>query len=622
MTRIQQLGVRLSNQIAAGEVVERPASVVKELLENSLDAGSHRIDVDLEAGGVRLIRVRDDGLGIHKDDLTLALSRHATSKIEAVGDLEAVETLGFRGEALASLASVSRLTMTSNLANSADSAWRITVSGALMKPELVPAAHPRGTTVEVKDLFFNTPARRKFLKTERTELQKIEDVVRKLGLSHPEVSFNIQHNGKLIRQYTGARSVDEISRRVASVFGPAFLENAIYFEDANVNDADISGSNIPKSMTLRGWIGQPTYSRSQADQQYFYVNGRIIRDKIITHAVKQGYSDVLYHGRHPVYALFFNIDPKQVDVNVHPTKHEVRFRESRQVHDYLFRTIYKVLAEVRPEAGDESGQGSGGENQFHTPYPVGELPPSQSNISFQSGFGRRSPIREQLSTYGSLLREGGSEAREFENQELENDARTNQGTVPPLGYAVAQLHGIYILAQNAQGLIIVDMHAAHERIIYERMKQASEDAGIKMQPLLVPLSLALSEKECLAAEEFKSELVSLGLELQNVSTESLIVRGIPAMLSMSSAEALIRDVLADLIEYGSTARVNQHRDEILSTMACHGSVRANRHLTIPEMNALLRDMEETERSGQCNHGRPTWTEQTIADLDRLFLRGR
>lgn len=627
MTRIQQLGVRLSNQIAAGEVVERPASVVKELLENSLDAGSRRIDVDLEAGGVRLIRVRDDGLGIHKDDLTLALSRHATSKIEVVGDLEAVETLGFRGEALASLASVSRLTLTSNLTNSADSAWRITVSGALMKPELVPAAHPRGTTVEVKDLFFNTPARRKFLKTERTELQKIEDVVRKLGLSHPEVSFNIQHNGKSIRQYSGARSKDEISRRVASVFGPSFLENAIYFEDENVSDSDISAPNVfkgggSKGMSLRGWIGQPTYSRSQADQQYFYVNGRIIRDKLITHAVKQGYSDVLYHGRHPVYALFFSLDPKQVDVNVHPTKHEVRFRESRQVHDYLFRTIYKVLAEVRPEAGDKSAQGSGSENQFHSSYPVGELPPSQSNISFHTGFGGRSPIREQLSTYGSLLSEGRPEANEFGNKELENEDRTNQGTVPPLGYAVAQLHGIYILAQNAQGLIIVDMHAAHERITYERMKQSSEDAGIKMQPLLVPLSLALSEKECLAAEEFKSELASLGLELQNVSTESLIVRGIPSMLSISSAEALIRDVLADLIEYGSTARVNQHRDEILSTMACHGSVRANRRLTIPEMNALLRDMEETERSGQCNHGRPTWTEQTIADLDRLFLRGR
>ncbi|MFT7684693.1 MAG: DNA mismatch repair protein MutL [Candidatus Azotimanducaceae bacterium] len=608
MIRIAQLGVRLSNQIAAGEVVERPASVVKELLENSLDAGSSRIDIELEAGGVRLIRIRDDGSGIHKDDLALALSRHATSKIQVVGDLEAVNTLGFRGEALASLASVSRLALTSNLNEVAAEAWKITVSGALMEAELVPAAHPRGTTVEVKDLFFNTPARRKFLKTERTELQKIEDVVRKLGLSHPEVSFNVQHNGKLIRQYGGARSKEEISRRVASVFGPSFLENAIYFEDENINDSD-----NPTGMSLRGWIGQPTYSRSQADQQYFYVNGRIIRDKLITHAVKQGYSDVMYHGRHPVYALFFNLEPRQVDVNVHPTKHEVRFRESRQVHDYLFRTIYKVLAEVRPEAGQETVQHPGGQNQFQTSYQAGELPPSQSNISFQSSFGSRGPIREQLAAYGSLLNEG---------PVLENEERTNEGTVPPLGYAVAQLHGIYILAQNAQGLIIVDMHAAHERITYERMKQATEDDGIKMQPLLVPLSLALSEKECLAAEEFKTELISLGLELQNVSEESLIVRGIPAMLSISSAEALIRDVLADLIEYGSTARVNQHRDEILSTMACHGSVRANRRLTIPEMNALLRDMEETERSGQCNHGRPTWAEQTIADLDRLFLRGR
>ncbi|MBL4679977.1 MAG: DNA mismatch repair endonuclease MutL [Pseudomonadales bacterium] len=602
MTRIQQLDIRLSNQIAAGEVVERPASVVKELLENCLDAKSRRIDIDLEAGGVKLIRIRDDGSGIHKDDLTLALSRHATSKIGEVSDLEAVSTLGFRGEALASMASVSRLSLTSNVSEKPDEGWRITVSGITMSADIVPAPHPRGTTVEVRDLFFNTPARRKFLKKERTELQKIEDVVRKLGLSHTDVTFNISHNGKMIRQYPGARSEDETSRRVASVFGPSFLENAIYFEH---NSED--GGSVDSIMKLRGWIGLPTYSRSQADQQYFYVNGRIIRDKLITHAVKQGYSDVMYHGRHPVFALFFELDPRMVDVNVHPTKHEVRFRESRQVHDYLFRVIYKMLAQVRPEAGSlEQPQAE------YLPSPVQAL---QSNINFRSGSGGRSSysVGEQVSAYGNLL---------ASHEVLENEDRTKEGTIPPLGFALAQLHGIYILSQNAKGLIVVDMHAAHERITYERMKQANDDEGIKMQPLLVPLSLAVSEKECIAAEEFKSELLSLGLELQRVSEESLIVRGIPAMLNTSSADTLIRDVLADLIEYGSTARVNQHRDEILSTMACHGSVRANRRLTIPEMNALLRDMEETERSGQCNHGRPTWTEQTITDLDRLFLRGR
>jgi len=513
---------------------------------------------------------------------------------------------------LASMASVSRLSLTSNVSDDSNEGWRITVTGATMTADINPAPHPRGTTVEVRDLFFNTPARRKFLKKERTELLKIEDVVRKLSLSHTEVAFNVSHNGKVVRQYPAARSENEASRRVATVFGSAFLENAIYFE---TNSEAQGGGDPAAGMKLRGWIGLPTYSRSQADQQYFYVNGRIIRDKLITHAVKQGYSDVMYHGRHPVFALFFDVDPRMVDVNVHPTKHEVRFREGRQVHDYLFRTIYKVLAQVRPESNSEQ------QDQLQAGSFPDPVQPSQSNINFRStGFSGRGvhhlgkhAVGEQVTAYGNLL---------ASNEVLESDERTNDGTIPPLGYALAQLHGIYILSQNAKGLIVVDMHAAHERITYERMKQANDDAGIKMQPLLVPLSLAVSEKECTAAEEYKSELLELGLDLQRVSEESLIVRGIPSMLSTTSADALIRDVLADLIEYGSTARVKQHRDEILSTMACHGSVRANRRLTIPEMNALLRDMEETERSGQCNHGRPTWTEQTITDLDRLFLRGR
>ncbi|MGK0459872.1 MAG: DNA mismatch repair protein MutL [Candidatus Azotimanducaceae bacterium] len=596
--RIQQLNNRLANQIAAGEVVERPASVVKELVENSLDAGSTTISLDLEQGGTRLIRVRDDGVGIHPEDLTLSLSRHATSKIREIDDLEAVGTLGFRGEAIASIASVSRLAITSNISIHPADGYRAVTRGENMDAELSPAPHPRGTTVEVKDLFFNTPARRKFLRTEKTEFQKIEDVVRKVSLSHPAVSLTINHNGKVSRQYPAAASAQELDRRVASVFGKAFVENAIYVESEN------------NGFKLSGWIGLPNYSRSQADQQYFYVNGRIIKDKVVTHAVRQGYQDVLYHGRHPVYALFLSIDPRLVDVNVHPTKHEVRFRESRQVHDFLFRAIHRALADVRPvtEAHTSSESST---FSFSTP--------TQGSIGFgqNRGFGQSrgaAQIGEQAALYGKLL-SGPASPQTM-------PPATDDEEIPPLGYALAQLHGIYILAQNQHGLIVVDMHAAHERITYERMKKASDDEGIKMQPMLVPIAMAVSEKECDAVERFQAELLQLGLDIRCSSSESIMIRAIPVMLRSDGSDALVRDVLADLVEYGSTARLQQHRDELLSTMACHGSVRANRRLSIQEMNALLRDMEETERSGQCNHGRPTWTQQSIAELDTLFLRGR
>jgi DNA mismatch repair protein MutL len=616
--RINQLSPRLSNQIAAGEVVERPASVVKELLENSLDAHASRIEVELEAGGTRLIRVRDDGNGVHAEDLTLALSRHATSKIETADDLESIATLGFRGEALASLASVSRLTLTSN-AQAGRDGWSITVSGADMQAEITPAPHPQGTSVEVKDLFFNTPARRKFLRTERTELQKIEEVVRKVSLSHPEVSIVLRHNGKQLRHYPVVGNKEE-SLRVAAVLGKPFLENSIYLENEVMAEQGSAG------IKLRGWIGLPTASRSQPDQQYFYVNDRMIRDKLVVHAVKQGYQDVMYHGRHPAFVLHLTIDPQYVDVNVHPTKHEVRFREGRQVHDFLFRSIHRALAEVRPETGGIEPQGNAnvasgaGFEQFG-------VNPTQSSIRFgaasaggnsSGGYAtERVHIGEQAKLYGDLMSSGVGASSELNPFQNEADA-----DIPPLGYAIAQLHGIYILAQNEHGLIIVDMHAAHERITYERMKIASDSEGIKMQPMLVPLAMALSEKECAAAEDNQKQLFDLGLDLQRVSDESIVVRAIPVMLGNSNAESLIRDVLSDLIEYGSTARIMQHRDEILSTMACHGSVRANRRLTISEMNALLRDMEETERSGQCNHGRPTWTQQSISELDSLFMRGQ
>jgi len=588
--RITQLDKRLSNQIAAGEVVERPASVVKEMLENSLDAGATRIEVDVEAGGVKLIRVRDDGRGIHKDDLNLALARHATSKIKDQGDLEAIETLGFRGEALASVASISRLKLTTNTAEDASSGWSVQASGADMQVEISPAPHPRGTTVEIRELFFNTPARRKFLRTERTEFLKVEEVVRKVSLSHPGVSFVLSHNGKTTKQYIG----DDEAHRVASVFGSAFLESSVFFCEER------------GGMELRGWIGLPTYSRSQADQQFFFVNGRIIRDKVITHAVKQGYADVLYHGRNPVYCLFLSINPRLVDVNVHPTKHEVRFRESRDVHNFIYGTIHHILADVRPEEAM-----AGEANPLLAGVPAGTVP-MQAPMSFGGRSGSQGVRDPQMSVYREM----------FAKDPVEGLPESDDITMPPLGYAVAQLHGIFILSENKTGLVLVDMHAAHERITYEHMKTACDSEGIRSQPMLVPLSIIVSEKEADLVDEHGAEFSALGIDLARASEESIIVRAVPTLLAKSNIEQLVRDVLSDFSEYGESKRIGQHRDEILSTMACHGSVRANRRLTLPEMNALLRDMEETERSGQCNHGRPTWCELNMAELDSLFLRGR
>lgn len=592
--RIMQLSPRLSNQIAAGEVIERPSSLVKELIENSLDAGSDRIDIALENGGVKLVRIRDNGVGIHPDDLALALSRHATSKIAAMEDLEGVATLGFRGEALASIASVARLTLSSSQRDD-NAGYVVSVSGNDMVADVKPAPHPRGTTVEVRDLFFNTPARRKFLRTEKTELQRIEDVVRKVSLSHPYVGLSLHHNGKQLRHYAPTNTHEDETRRVASVFGREFVDNAIYIDEER------------EGLALYGWVGLPTWSRSQADQQYFFVNGRMIRDKLVTHAVRQAYQDVMYHGRHPVYALFLNLDPRLVDVNVHPTKHEVRFRESRQIHDFIFRTIHHQLAEVRP----------GSEAPEAPRQPLfandGGLPTRQQSISFGSGARGAGNISEQVRHYGDLLSAPPNPA---------GLALPDDQDIPPLGYALAQLHGIYILAQNATGLVIVDMHAAHERITYERMKRQVDEQGLRSQPLLVPIAVSLSEREAAVAEEHAAELAALGFDLQRVSDESIMVRAVPTLLAHSDVEQLARDVLSDILELGASQRIQQHRDELLSTMACHGSVRANRRLTVPEMNALLRDMEETERSGQCNHGRPTWSTLSVAELDGLFLRGR
>lgn len=608
MTRINLLSQRLANQIAAGEVVERPASVVKELLENSLDAGADKIEIDVEQGGIKLLRVRDNGAGIHKEDLALALSRHATSKIAELEDLENIGSLGFRGEALASISSVSRLTMVSKAATADDdSAWKVAAEGPDMVATLAPAAHPRGTSVEVRDLFFNTPARKKFLKTEKTEFARIDEILKRLALSRFDTEFTLNHNQRAIHKLLPAKSEQEKQRRVGLVCGPAFVENSVAI--------DIEGPGL----RLWGWVSLPTFSRSQADLQYFYVNGRIIRDKLVTHAVKQAYRDVLFHGRHPAYVLYLELAPSTVDVNVHPTKHEVRFRDSRLVHDFLFSSLHRALAGVSPASQFESRDAA---TQPNTEY-------LENSDPFQFGGQNSLSLHEPMSGSAGGGRPGagygsGPVSAERVQQQLAAYARLNaeDAEIPPLGFAVAQLHGIYILAQNKQGLIIVDMHAAHERITYERMKAACVTEELKMQPLLVPLSLAVSASEAECAEAQRDVIRSFGIELERVANESLIVRQIPSILRDANVEQLVRDVLSDIVEYGSSDRIQAHQDELLSTMACHGSVRANRQLTIPEMNALLRDMEATERSGQCNHGRPTWVYQSLDELDKLFLRGQ
>jgi DNA mismatch repair protein MutL len=626
-SRIQLLSPRLANQIAAGEVVERPASVIKELLENSLDSGAKRIEVDVEQGGVKLLKVRDDGSGIPADDLPLALARHATSKIRDLEDLEHVMSLGFRGEALASISSVSRLTMTSRTAE-ADQAWQVETEGRDMDARVQPAAHPVGTSVEVRDLFFNTPARRKFLKTEKTEFDHLQEVIKRLALARFDVAFHLRHNGKTILGLHEARDEASRARRVAVVCGSAFLEQAL--------PIDIERNGLH----LWGWVGLPTFSRSQADLQYFYVNGRMVRDKLVAHAVRQAYRDVLFNGRHPTFVLFLEIDPGVVDVNVHPTKHEVRFRDSRMVHDFLYGTLHRALGEVRPEdqlappaampevvkvTGAAAGE-FGPQGEIGLAASLLETTPASQPAWRSSGAGYQAPRPSSVMP----SEEAQGAYREFFAPLSAATAPSTapvslpeaQGDIPPLGYAIAQLKGVYILAENVQGLVLVDMHAAHERITYERLKVAMASEGLRGQPLLVPESIAVSQREADCAEEHAEWFTKLGFELQRLGPETLAIRQVPALLKQAEATRLVQDVLGDLLEYGTTDRIQAHINELLATMACHGAVRANRRLTLPEMNGLLRDMESTERSGQCNHGRPTWTQLAMDDLDKLFLRGR
>ncbi|HET9033427.1 MAG TPA: DNA mismatch repair endonuclease MutL [Dokdonella sp.] len=600
MPRIHALPAELVNQIAAGEVIERPASVVKELIENSLDAGAQRIEIDIEEGGARLIRVRDDGSGIDADDLPLAISAHATSKIASFEDLEKVGTLGFRGEALPSIASVSRFALTSRTAQ-ATSATRIEVDGG--KPHSQrPAQHAPGTSVEIRDLFYNLPARRKFLRAERTEFNHIDDLVKSIALAHGSVEIRLGNNGKIVRLYKPLRSVEEASRRVADVLGQEFVDNSLR--------VDHEGA----AMRLTGWVGLPTASRSQADQQYFHVNGRLVRDRVVAHAVRQAYADVLFHGRHPAFVLFLELDPQGVDVNVHPAKSEVRFRESRLIHDFLYRSLHEALAGARAgmqpvvvEAGGES-----------TPFQSMQ----GSVLRHQSGL--RLGIGEPLADYAALLGTptAASPVTSFDPAFGPTPVDAEESDIPPLGYAIAQVHGVFVLAQNAHGLIVVDMHAAHERITYERLKLAQAGEGIRSQMLLVPLMIALSEKEATIVEEQGERFSELGFDIARSGPQGITVRRVPSLLAAGDVAQLVRDVIADLSTHGSSRRIEEVGNELLSTMACHGSVRANRRLTLPEMNALLRDMEATERSAQCNHGRPTWVQLTMQELDRLFLRGR
>ncbi|MDH7943992.1 DNA mismatch repair endonuclease MutL [Pseudohongiella sp. SYSU M77423] len=618
MKRIALLSQRLANQIAAGEVVERPASVVKELMENSLDAGASRVDVEVEQGGSKLIRIRDNGTGIPRDDLTLALSRHATSKIVELDDLENIESLGFRGEALASISSVSRLMLVSRSEHAQEEGgWQVEAAGQEMTATLSPAPHPQGTSVEVRDLFFNTPARKKFLRTENTEFGRIDEVVKRIALSRFDVGVTLRHNQRTVHQLQPAQTIQEKQRRIGLVCGPAFLEHAVFIE------MEASG------LRLWGWVCLPTFSRSQPDLQYFYVNGRVIRDKLVSHAIKQAYRDVLFGGRHPAFVLYLELQPSLVDVNVHPTKHEVRFRDQRLVHDFLFRSLHKALADVRPSDHmqgssdrDDNVMGQSSADNWQKPVEQASLGLRVDQSTGEILHTDSAPVSQNSAQRFSSYSGASSNSRVLADQAALYQSLGEDKEIPPLGFALAQLHGVYILAQNAEGLIVVDMHAAHERITYERMKTACDTQGIKAQPLLVPVSLAVSRAEADCAEEQSQSLAELGFELERVAEESIVVRQVPTLLARANVEQLVRDVLSDIREHGQSERISAYRDELLSTMACHGSVRANRQLSIPEMNSLLRQMEQTERSGQCNHGRPTWVYQSMSDLDKLFLRGR
>ncbi len=598
MPKIHTLSSHLINQIAAGEVIERPASVVKELVENSLDSGATSIEILIEAGGTRLIKIKDNGCGIGKTDLPLALSRHATSKIKDLDDLTSIMSLGFRGEALPSIASVSRMTITSKTQGDA-CAWTLAGREGV---DIKPASADCGTTIEVRDIFYNVPARKKFLKTERTEYTHIEALIKTLVLSHPHVAFKLSHNQKTIYQVAIANDDQQQRYRIEQICGKSFAESLIPVS------AEMEGHE------LKGWIALPVFSRSQPDYQYFYINGRVIKDKVINHAIKLAYRDVLFHGRHPAYVCHLVMPPQSVDVNVHPQKHEVRFRESRLIHDFVYRNIHRSLSSITPE-----------DQKTAQILPVGQHAPvtDEQNISAQGEMHYAAPQNRVLSQQSISVFSGVQEPRrDYAALLATTEPQQKEPTIPPLGFALAQLKGIYILAENEQGLLIVDMHAAHERIVYERLKTAFDSERVVTQPLLVPVTVHVSQTEADLVENYVDYFRRLGLGLDRLAPEQINIREVPALLKNADIENLVRDVLTDMLEFGTSERIEQQQNELLSTMACHGSVRANRLLTRDEMNALLRDIEATERSGQCNHGRPTWMQMSLKQLDNLFQRGQ
>jgi DNA mismatch repair protein MutL len=609
---IQLLPDQLISQIAAGEVVERPASALKELLENSLDAGSTDIQVALQQGGIKQMRINDNGTGIAKDDMALALTRHATSKIASLEDLESVASLGFRGEALASIASISRTQLLSRQ-KAAPHAWRIASEGSAISA-IEPAALDVGTVIEVSDLYFNTPARRKFLKTEATEFGHCEDVFSRIALSRPDVAFMLQHNGRALSRYTASQP----ERRFAEVLGSEFAAESISLDESAAG------------LRIWGLAAKPTFNRSSRDTQYVYVNGRFVRDKLIAHAIRQAYQDVLHHDRHPAFVLFLELDPTLVDVNVHPAKTEVRFRDAQSMHRFIFHALHKALSAPTGVSNATTATQAAYNPFAPQQMPAASYPVFQSQMRlgaaeptsfYETLYGSRpstEPVNSPAVQYASPV----SYVPEFG---AENAAQAH-AEEHPLGFAIAQVHGVYVLAQNAQGLVVVDMHAAHERIMYEKLKNASDSQAIAMQPLLLPVSFHADKLEVATVQEAQhandNSLQQLGFDIAVLSPTTLAIRAVPALLQQADVVQLARDVLHDLREYGASRALTEQRNELLGTMACHAAVRANRSLTIPEMNALLRDMEATERSGQCNHGRPTWFQVSMNDLDKMFMRGK
>ena len=607
---IKILPSQLVNQIAAGEVVERPVSIVKELVENSLDANASQIVVKIEQGGFKSIEVSDNGDGIAGNQLALALSRHATSKIASFADLTAINQFGFRGEALPSIASVARLTLTSQAATAEMGNQIVTEGGDVNGCEVVPIARRQGTTVTVKDLFFNVPARRKFLKTERTEFSHIQQFLHRIALARFDVEFILQHNAKTIFHFPQAHHESELRARLQKILGTAFAEQSVWF------------SKKIEDIAVSGWLGLPTISRSQPDMQYCYVNGRVVRDKTLSHAMRQAYNDVLYQDRQPCYILYLDIATEKVDVNVHPAKHEVRFRDQRLIHDFVHVAVKRVLAELSPETVTNLAEH---QRQLRDDKRVGNSPPSVAvNTATQPRLNLSADNRSSVAMSRDFYRQVAEHIQPFaEHAEANNINKTNDDTVmPPLGEAVCQVHGVYIVALNTAGLVLVDMHAAHERITYEHLKAAHCKQGVHSQSLLVPEMLEVSEKEADVCESHTETLQEIGFGVERVGLCSLRIKRVPSLLKGIDHSRLLADVLSDFIEHGTSERIANNINEVLSTMACHGAIRANRKLSVDEMNVILRDIESTERSGQCNHGRPTWLQISMDQLDKLFKRGQ